>query len=88
VNHAFRAAIVGLFVSSVFAGVAQAAPITYDLNISGGSETIQGFIKTDGVIGDINGHVLDWAFSGTGTFAFSISSATAARSWPWAPDRY
>lgn len=58
------------------AAQATAAPITYDVNLSGGGETVQGFITTDGVIGDVTGHILSWAFTGSGAFAFSISSAT------------
>lgn len=58
------------------AGAAQAAPIRYDFNLSGGGATLTGQVTTDGSLGVITGsNLTDWAFNLTGPFTLAISSA-------------
>ena len=58
------------------ASSAGASLVTYNMNFTGGGETVSGSITTDGVLGDINGHMLSWEFTLTGSVPFTMSSAT------------
>ena len=56
--------------------VAQAIPITYDLNFTNGTDTLTGSITTDGTIGGIfEANIVAWSFTDTGPAAFDMSSA-------------
>lgn len=58
---------------------ASASPITYNLNFTGGSETLTGSITTDGTLGTLAlADITAWSFAVTGTpVAFSINSSEA-----------
>jgi hypothetical protein len=58
--------------------ITQAAPITYDLSFTNGSNSLSGTITTDGTIGAINAaNITAWSFTQTGPLPFSISSVVA-----------
>jgi hypothetical protein len=58
------------------ASAAEAAPIRYDFNLSGGGATLTGQVTTDGSLGVITGsNLTDWAFNLAGPFTLAISSA-------------
>ena len=60
-------------------GFATASPITYDVNLTGGGETITGAITTDGTLGTITlADITEWSFVVTGApVAFTLSSTDA-----------
>jgi hypothetical protein len=69
-------ALLAVGLISAMAAVAQAAPITYALSFTNGTDTLTGSITTDGTIGALfQANIISWSFTDTGPSAFSMDSA-------------